>query len=111
MESVWDAPNVFVTDGAAMASASCVNPSLTYMAMTARAANYAVNELKKELFNLLSYGTKITRRLMVQRMAMAIGGTLVAPHVLLESCSFDPNTTIGACKTCTARCYSRNHYT
>ena len=30
-----------------MASASCVNPSLTYMAMTARAANYAVNELKK----------------------------------------------------------------
>jgi choline dehydrogenase-like flavoprotein len=44
---VWDAPNVFVTDGAAMASSSCVNPSLTYMAMTARAANYAVNELKK----------------------------------------------------------------
>ena len=36
---------------------------------------------------------KITRRLMVQRMAMAIGGTLVAPHVFLESCSFDPNTT------------------
>ena len=34
---------------------------------------------------------KITRRQMVQRMAMAIGGTLVAPHVLLESCSFDPS--------------------
>jgi choline dehydrogenase-like flavoprotein len=44
---VWDAPNVFVTDGAAMTSASCVNPSLTYMAMTARAADYAVKELKK----------------------------------------------------------------
>jgi trehalose/maltose transport system substrate-binding protein len=44
---VWDAPNVFVTDGAAMTSASCVNPSLTYMAITARAADYAVNELKK----------------------------------------------------------------
>jgi choline dehydrogenase-like flavoprotein len=44
---VWDAPNVFVTDGAAMTSASCVNPSLTYMALTARAANYAVSELKK----------------------------------------------------------------
>jgi len=44
---VWDAPNVFVTDGACMASASCVNPSLTYMALTARAADYAVNELKK----------------------------------------------------------------
>jgi choline dehydrogenase-like flavoprotein len=44
---VWGAPNVFVTDGAAMASASCVNPSLTYMALTARAANFAVEELKK----------------------------------------------------------------
>lgn len=44
---VWDAKNVFVTDGAAMTSASCVNPSLTYMALTARAADFAVNELKK----------------------------------------------------------------
>ncbi len=43
---VWDAPNVFVTDGAAMTSASCVNPSLTYMALTARAADYAVKEVK-----------------------------------------------------------------
>ncbi|MFM1877179.1 MAG: hypothetical protein RLZZ241_45 [Bacteroidota bacterium] len=39
--------NVFVTDGAFMTSASCVNPSLTYMAFTARAANHAVEELKK----------------------------------------------------------------
>lgn len=45
---VWDAPNVFVTDGAFMTSASCVNPSLTYMAFTARAADFAVNELKKQ---------------------------------------------------------------
>ena len=44
---VWDAPNVFVTDGAAMTSGACVNPSLTYMALTARAADYAVSELKK----------------------------------------------------------------
>jgi choline dehydrogenase-like flavoprotein len=44
---VWDAPNVFVTDGAFMASASCVNPSLTYMAFTARAVDHAVTELKK----------------------------------------------------------------
>ena len=44
---VWEAPNVFVTDGACMTSASCVNPSLTYMALTARAANFAVEELKK----------------------------------------------------------------
>jgi len=44
---VWDAMNVFVTDGSFMTSASCVNPSLTYMAMKARAADYAVNELKK----------------------------------------------------------------
>lgn len=45
---VWDAPNVFVTDGAFMVSAACVNPSLTYMAMTARAADHAVSELKKQ---------------------------------------------------------------
>jgi choline dehydrogenase-like flavoprotein len=44
---VWDAPNVFVTDGACMTSASCVNPSLTYMALTARAVDFAVKELKK----------------------------------------------------------------
>ncbi|MFM2361043.1 MAG: hypothetical protein RLY16_3036, partial [Bacteroidota bacterium] len=44
---VWDAKNVFVTDGAFMTSAACVNPSLTYMAFTARAANFAVEELKK----------------------------------------------------------------
>lgn len=44
---VWDAPNVFVTDGAAMTSGSCVNPSLTYMALTARAASFAVEELKR----------------------------------------------------------------
>jgi choline dehydrogenase-like flavoprotein len=44
---VWDAPNVYVTDGACMTSAACVNPSLTYMALTARAADHAVSELKK----------------------------------------------------------------
>jgi choline dehydrogenase-like flavoprotein len=44
---VWDAQNVFVTDGAFMASSACQNPSLTYMAFTARAANHAVEELKK----------------------------------------------------------------
>ncbi len=44
---VWDAQNVFVTDGACMTSGSCVNPSLTYMALTARAADFAVSELKK----------------------------------------------------------------
>ncbi|MGZ5255494.1 MAG: GMC oxidoreductase [Flavitalea sp.] len=45
---VWDAKNVFVTDGACMTSASCVNPSLTYMALTARAVDFAVSELKKQ---------------------------------------------------------------
>jgi len=44
---VWDAKNVFITDGAAMTSSACQNPSLTYMALTARAADFAVNELKK----------------------------------------------------------------
>jgi len=40
--------NVFVTDGACMASSSCVNPSLTYMALTARAAHHAVDEIKRK---------------------------------------------------------------
>jgi choline dehydrogenase-like flavoprotein len=44
---VWDATNVYVTDGACMTSAACVNPSLTYMALTARAVDHAVGELKK----------------------------------------------------------------
>jgi choline dehydrogenase-like flavoprotein len=44
---VWDAPNVFVTDGSCMVSTACQNPSLTYMALTARAADFAVNELKR----------------------------------------------------------------
>jgi choline dehydrogenase-like flavoprotein len=44
---VHEAPNVFLTDGAAMTSSACQNPSLTYMALTARAASHAVEELKK----------------------------------------------------------------
>jgi len=39
--------NVYVTDGSFMVSAACQNPSLTYMALTARAANHAVEELKR----------------------------------------------------------------
>jgi choline dehydrogenase-like flavoprotein len=42
-----EVPNVFITDGSAMTSSACVNPSLTYMALTARACDYAVKELKK----------------------------------------------------------------
>ncbi|MCG2459156.1 GMC family oxidoreductase [Flavobacteriaceae bacterium F89] len=44
---VWGAQNVFVTDGSCMTSSGCQNPSLTYMALTARAANFVVEELKK----------------------------------------------------------------
>jgi choline dehydrogenase-like flavoprotein len=44
---VHASPNVFVTDGACMTSNGVVNPSLTYMALTARACDHAVNELKK----------------------------------------------------------------
>jgi choline dehydrogenase-like flavoprotein len=44
---VHAALNVFVTDGACMTSASCVNPSLTYMALTARACDHAVSEINK----------------------------------------------------------------
>jgi choline dehydrogenase-like flavoprotein len=42
-----DVKNVYITDGACMASSACQNPSLTYMALTARAADHAVSELKK----------------------------------------------------------------
>jgi choline dehydrogenase-like flavoprotein len=41
-----DIPNLFVTDGACMSSSACQNPSLTYMAFTARAAEFAVTALK-----------------------------------------------------------------
>ena len=39
--------NVYVTDGACMTSSGCQNPSLTYMALTARAANHAAREFLK----------------------------------------------------------------
>lgn len=42
-----DAKNLFMTDGACMVSAACVNPSLTYMALTARACDFAVTSMKK----------------------------------------------------------------
>jgi choline dehydrogenase-like flavoprotein len=44
---LWDSPNVFVTDGACMASSGCQNPSITYMALTARASAYAVEAMKR----------------------------------------------------------------
>lgn len=42
-----EVPNVFITDGSCMTSSSCVNPSATYMALTARACDYAVKEMKR----------------------------------------------------------------
>lgn len=45
---IHSVPNVFVTDGAAMTSSACQNPSLTYMALTARAVDYAVSQRKKQ---------------------------------------------------------------
>lgn len=47
---VHSVPNVYVTDGAFMSSSSCVNPSLTYMAFTARAAEHAATQLKSGKF-------------------------------------------------------------
>jgi choline dehydrogenase-like flavoprotein len=44
---VWDAKNIFVTDGACMTSCANQNPSITYMALTARATDYAVGEMRK----------------------------------------------------------------
>ncbi|PYP69409.1 MAG: GMC family oxidoreductase [Gemmatimonadetes bacterium] len=46
-DQAHDVPNLFVTDGACMASSACQNPSITYMALTARACDYAVAELKR----------------------------------------------------------------
>lgn len=45
---LWSCPNVFLTDGACMASSPFQNPSLTYMALTARACDFAVKELNKQ---------------------------------------------------------------
>jgi choline dehydrogenase-like flavoprotein len=45
--ALHEVPNVYVTDGACMSSSACQNPSITYMALTARAADHAVSELKK----------------------------------------------------------------
>jgi choline dehydrogenase-like flavoprotein len=42
-----EVPNVFITDGSCMVSSACQNPSLTYMALTARACDYAVKEMRK----------------------------------------------------------------
>jgi choline dehydrogenase-like flavoprotein len=42
-----EVPNLFVTDGACMSSSGCQNPSLTYMALTARAVNHAVDALRR----------------------------------------------------------------
>jgi choline dehydrogenase-like flavoprotein len=43
-----EVPNIFISDGSCMTSSNCVNPSLTYMALTARACDYAVSEMKKQ---------------------------------------------------------------
>jgi choline dehydrogenase-like flavoprotein len=43
-----DVPNLFVTDGACMTSAACQNPSITYMALTARAVDYATKEMERQ---------------------------------------------------------------
>lgn len=42
-----EVPNIFITDGSCMNSSACVNPSLTYMALTARACHYAIDQMKK----------------------------------------------------------------
>ena len=42
-----DVKNLFMPDGSCMTSAACVNPSLTYMALTARACDFAVSQMKK----------------------------------------------------------------
>ena len=43
----WDVPNLFITDGACMTSSACQNPSITYMALTARAVDHAVGLINR----------------------------------------------------------------
>jgi choline dehydrogenase-like flavoprotein len=43
----WDVENLFITDGAAMTSSAIQNPSITYMALSARAANYAADLIEQ----------------------------------------------------------------
>ena len=43
-----EVPNVFITDGSCMTSSSCLNPSITYMALTARACDYAIKQMSKQ---------------------------------------------------------------
>jgi len=56
--------NLFLTDGSCMTSSACQNPSLTYLAMTARACDYAVGQMKQgELRNVaVTCGQKFLRR-------------------------------------------------
>jgi choline dehydrogenase-like flavoprotein len=54
---VHTVPNVYVTDGACMASSASQNPSLTYMAITARAANHAVEQFKAGKFRSMEKAT------------------------------------------------------
>ena len=77
---VWDAPNVFVTDGACMTSAACQNPSLTYMALTARAADHDMPEQRTRPVHVNR------REVLASVAAMLGGGTLVGQAALLAGC-------------------------
>ena len=94
---VWDAPNVFVTDGSCMVSSSCVNPSLTYMALTARAVDHAVGELVAAQ-SLIRRGLAmaalafkddlVTRREAIRRVSALLGGAaLVGQSAWLAGCA------------------------
>ena len=74
-------PNVYVTDGACMTSSGCQNPSLTYMAMTARAAHHATKSLK--ILN------NMKRRDALKNMGLATGYAFAVPSTLefLASCT------------------------
>ena len=95
---VWDAPNVYVTDGAAMTSAACQNPSLTYMALTARAVDHAVGELKKQNIYLL-IPTRMNRRDALARVAVLMGGTVIGAEFFLTGCSSPAGTSSKAGET------------
>ena len=75
--------NVFVTDGACMTSTGNQSPSILYMALTARAANYAVAEMKKGKF---INSIIMERKEAVQYISLLLGGTLVGANSFLLGC-------------------------
>ena len=95
---VWDCTNVYVTDGAAMTSSALCQPIIDlYMALTARAADHAVSELKRWTFKTIYSIQTLKEKIMDRREAlrlstMLVGGALSAGTIagVMAGCKADP---------------------